>query len=119
LNQSTSFSECPTNQLTSYTQNQKDIDSINTSNELITYNMDEQSTLCNLSTKNIVSIFSNQLNKLKEKTTENVPNNEPILRLKVAKYGEVGNFKIMGYFMSRSCGLFNYGLNRVLKNVLP
>jgi len=32
LNQSTSFSECPTNQLTSYTQNQKDIDSINTSN---------------------------------------------------------------------------------------
>lgn len=89
LNQSTSFSECPTNQLTSYTQNQKDIDSINTSNELITYNIDEQSTLCNLSTKNIVSIFSNQLNKLKEKTTENVPNNEPIPRLKVASYGEV------------------------------
>lgn len=89
LNQSTSFSECPTNQLTSYTQNQKDIDSINTSNELITYNMNERSTLCNLSTKNIVSIFSNQLNKLKEKTTENVPNNEPIPRLKVASYGEV------------------------------
>lgn len=42
-----------------------------------------------MSTKNIVSIFSNQLNKLKEKTTENVPNNEPIPRLKVASYGEV------------------------------
>jgi len=42
-----------------------------------------------LSTKNIVSIFSNQLNKLKEKTTENVPNNEPIPRFKVASYGKV------------------------------
>lgn len=84
ISQSTFFSKNPTNQSTSNIQNQQDT----TLNELIT-NIVQLSNFCNLSPKNIVSIFSNQLNQLKEKTTDNDSNKEPIPRLKMASYGEV------------------------------